>query len=228
MKIFKDILHLFFPKICFTCNNNLVDNEKIICTSCYLDLPLVDNKDFINNDITNSLLGKIEIKKGGALLYLRSKGKTKELIHHLKYKNQQEIGTYLGKWFGSTLNKKDVFSDVDYIIPVPLHKKKQRKRGYNQLTYFGKELSDKLEIKFLEENLVRINHTETQTYKNRIDRFRTQKTKFLVTDPYQLKNKHILLIDDVITTGATLKNCCDSLTKVENCKISILTMAYTE
>ena len=161
-------------------------------------------------------------------MYYRKDGKTKDLIHHLKYKGNQEIGTFIGEWFGSVLNESNEFNDIDCIIPVPLHPKKQKQRGYNQLTTFGLSVSKHLNKPYITDALLRTTASKTQTFKQRFERFSNSGTKFSVPNTSILKNKHILLIDDVITTGATLESCCKELLTSENIKISIATIAYTE
>ena len=228
MKIVKHLFNLFYPSTCICCEQNLLDQEKIICIECRADLPFAENGDFISNPLTLIFEGRVLIEKGASFLYYHPSGKVKKLIHELKYKNNQEVGVFLGRWFGERLLQSSTFNDLDYIIPVPLHIKKQQKRGYNQLTKFGKSLSSELHIKYLENILIRNSTTKTQTFKNRVERFKNLMTNFSITDTTFLKNKHVLLIDDVVTTGATLEACCRELLKTENIKISIATIALTE
>ncbi len=228
MNYLKDAFHLFFPKLCITCNTTLLINEKFICTLCRHDLPIICYNNYEKNKITASFSGRIPIEKAMSFLFYRRKGKTKTLIHHLKYKSNQQIGEFIGDWFGSILKSAKQFSDIDFIIPVPLHPKKLKSRGYNQLTTFGLTLAKQLNTSYCPYVLVRTSATKTQTFKQRFERFSNTETKFSVIDYTVFKNKHVLLIDDVITTGATLESCCKELLKTDNIKISIVTMAYTE
>ena len=228
MKIVKHLFNLFYPSTCVCCEQNLLDQEKIICIECRADLPFAENGDFISNPLTLIFEGRVLIEKGASFLYYHPSGKVKKLIHELKYKNNQEVGEFLGKWFGERLLKSTKFKDIDFILPVPLHIKKQQKRGYNQLTKFGDSLSTVLHTKYLENVLIRSSTSKTQTFKNRIERFENLMTNFSITDTALLKNKHILLIDDVVTTGATLEACCKELLETENIRISIATIALTE
>ena len=228
MNLLLDVLHLFFPNICITCDAKLLQSEKIICTLCRHDLPIICYKSYKDNKITKAFYGRIPIEKAMAFLFYRKDGKTKQLIHALKYKGNQKVGAFIGDWFGYLLKKSNEFKDIDCIIPVPLHPKKFRKRGYNQLTTFGFRLSEHLEKPYVENILIRTSASKTQTFKQRFERFSNNATKFNVTNLSSLKNKHVLLIDDVITTGATLEACCNELLTAENVKISIVTMAYTE
>jgi len=223
-----DFLEVFYPKICVTCENNLVSGEEIMCTICKQDLPLTHYKSYTDNKITQTFYGKIPVEKAMALLIFRKESKTKDLIHELKYKNNQQIGVFLGTWFGSILKENSEFSTVDFIIPVPLHTKKLKQRGYNQLTKFGEKLSEILNIPFENHQLIKTQATKTQTFKTRFERFDDSKTKFKLQNLTFFENKHILLIDDVITTGATIESCVNELLKTKNIKISILAMAFTE
>ena len=228
MKSLHNLFSLFYPNTCLCCEENLLDQEELICIECRLDLPFIDNGNFESNLLTQILDGRVKIEKGGSFLFYRPIGKTKKIIHQLKYKDNQKVGMFIGNWFGKQLLDSDNFKDIDVIIPVPLHSKKLKKRGYNQLTKFGKTLSKILKVEYLENELIRTSVTKTQTFKKRIERFNNIDTKFGVQNLTIFNNKHILLIDDVVTTGATLEACCLELLKAKKAKISIITMALTE
>jgi ComF family protein len=228
MNIFKSIFNLFYPDICLCCKEQLTLNETIICLDCRFDLPLTHFSAENNNLVERSFYGRIPLKNGTALFYYSKKGKVQELIHQLKYKSHQEIGTLAGHWLGSEIAQSKRFKSVDCIIPVPLHKKKLKKRGYNQVTSFGQSLSEQLGIPYLENELIRISSTKTQTKKFRLDRWKNVQEIFYVQNPKKFNNKHILLIDDVITTGATIEACYNSFSKINNFKFSIACIAYTK
>lgn len=228
MRFLKDLFYLFYPKLCVICELKLVQNENTICTLCRHDLPLTNFNNFTNNKITQTFYGRTLIEKGYALLLYRKKGNTQKLIQELKYKGNQEIGVFFGNWLGEILKENNEFINIDYIIPVPLHPKKLKQRGYNQVSKFGERLSFYIEKPFLENKLIRVSATKTQTLKARFERFTNLDTKFLLQNPSFFDNKNILIIDDVITTGATLEACTKEFQKAKNCKINILTMAYTE
>ena len=228
MNFLKDILHLFYPDVCISCTDHLTTNEHLVCLNCRLDLPLTHFSFEKNNLVEKTFYGRIPVENATVLFYFLKKGKIQQLIHQLKYKNKQEVGTFIGNWLGDEMNESNRFNNIDCIIPVPLHPKKQKKRGYNQVTTFGESLSKSLHIPFIETVLLRKSFTNTQTKKQRFDRWKNVSELFYVNNPEILNNKHILLIDDVITTGATLEACYKALKTVENLKISIACMAYTK
>lgn len=226
MQLFKDIANLFFPELCNCCENVLTTKEQIICSSCLYKIPKT-NYSSVENPIKNIFYGRINIVDAIALLKYSKKGIVQKLIHNLKYFNHQEIGTYLGNMLANEMIRSDRFKDVDVIIPVPLHKKRLKKRGYNQLTTFGNKLEKKLKIIYNDTILKRKNTSNTQSKKMRLDRWKNVNNQFFISDLTVLENKHVLLIDDVITTGATIETCCNELLKIKNIKISIAVMAFT-
>ncbi|KGL62026.1 ComF family protein [Polaribacter sp. Hel1_85] len=228
MKFLKDFFRIFYPELCANCDNQLAQNENTVCTFCRHDLPLANFTNYSNNKITKTFYGRVSIEKANSLLFYRKEGITKKLIHELKYKGNEEIGSFFGNWLGEILKENEELSTIDLIIPVPLHPKKLKQRGYNQVSKFGNTLSFYLEKPFIENVLLRTSTSKTQTFKARFERFNNNDTKFQLNDTSAFKNKHVLLIDDVITTGATLEACAKEFQKTEGVKISILTMAYTE
>ena len=228
MKGLQHLFNLFYPDTCVCCDQYLLDQEKIICIECRLDLPFIETGNSTYNPLLETLKGKVIIEEGTSFLYYHPEGKVKKLIHQLKYKNNQKVGVFLGEWLGLKLLETKAYNNIDYIIPVPLHKDKLRLRGYNQLTKFGETLSSILNIEYLEGILIRNTMAKTQTLKKRLDRFKSLVNNFSLINADLLKNKHVLLIDDVVTTGATLEACCNELLKVEGMKISIVTIALTE
>jgi len=228
MRILKDIFQIFFPDFCLNCNLQLLLNEFIICSICRHDLPVIKLNNYTKNEITAVFYGRIQIEKATSFLYYRKEGIAKKLIHHLKYKKNENIGSFIANWYGSLLKQSNHFNTIDYIVPVPLHASKLKERGYNQLTVFGEKLSEILNTKYEPTILEKISATKTQTYKKRFDRFSNTDIKFNINNTSFFSNKHVLLIDDVITTGATLEACCIELQKTKNIKISIVTMAFTQ
>lgn len=228
LKFLNDLFHLFYPKLCANCEQQLVQNETVICTFCRHDLPLTNFTDYTENKVSKIFYGRVSIEKAYSLLFFRKKGITKKLIHELKYKGNEEIGVFFGNWLGELLAENKKFADIDCIIPVPLHPKRKKERGYNQVHKFGVYLSEHLNIQLIENKLIRDSSSKTQTFKSRFERFSDLETKFFLNDVSFFENKHVLLIDDVITTGATIEACAKELQKTPEIKISILTIAFTE
>jgi len=228
MHILSDIYNLFFPEVCLSCSAVLTNNEKFICTNCNFDLPLCNYTNVKNNALEASFKGRIVIKDATSLLLYHKIGIVQKLIHQLKYKNQQEIGTFFGNWLGNEIKNSNRFENLDYIIPVPLHKKRFQERGYNQLDYFGNALSQILEIPYETNLLKKVTNTKKQSKKNRLARMDKVETIFSLNNYKDFSGKHFLLIDDVITTGATIESCYTCLSKIENSKISIAVIAFTK
>ena len=222
-----DVFNLFYPELCSICENQLVKGEKSICIFCISELPTTNFCNLTNNNVETSFYGRIPIEEATSLFFFQKKGKVQKLIHQLKYKGNQQIGAVLGNWLGENMVLSNRFKDLDCIIAVPLHPNKLKKRGYNQLTTFGQVLSHKLKIPMIDNVLIKVSSSQTQTKKSRFDRSVNVIEKFELLDYKSIKNKHILLIDDIITTGATLEACSLQLLQAENIKISIATMAYT-
>lgn len=223
----KSLFNLFYPKVCLGCDSFMQSNENVICTSCRHELPLTKNHLEPENEITKKFYGRIDLEFACAMIYFHKKGIAQELIHNLKYRKHQEIGSFLGEWYAEDLKSLEIMKKIDYIIPVPLHKKRLRERGYNQVETFGKALSAGLEIRYEDSILKRNFHSKTQTKKSFFGRTEIKQDLFGVDFSEVNHNKHFLLIDDVITTGATIEACARALLKIPGAKISILTMAYS-
>ena len=226
--MFKLLLNLFFPKVCVGCKNMLMHQEKILCVTCLHDLPVTNLHSNDSKVISNIFYGTIILEHATALFYYPKQGVVRQLIHQLKYKGQEEISSYLGEWLGIDLIDSGYYNDIDVVIPVPIHRKRKRSRGYNQVEGFGKEIASSLNAAYNDATLLRIKDTTTQTVKDRLTRWKNVETIFEVSDFTFLEGKHILLVDDVITTGATIKACVTELNKISNIKLSLVVMAYTD
>ncbi|MFV8345661.1 ComF family protein [Flavobacterium sp. ZB4P13] len=226
--MFESIINLFFPKVCSGCSSFLLTNENVICTVCRHDIPLTNHHLNPENDAFKKFYGRIPVLHTSALFYFHKKGIVQELIHNLKYKGHEEIGTILGEWYAEDLKKIAPLQSVDEIIPVPLHRKKLKKRGYNQVSTFGKALSSSLNIDYNDSLLIRNVYSKTQSKKNLSGRTEGIETIFDVVFTEKDHNKHFLLIDDVITTGATLEACSRALLKIPGSKISIICIAMAQ
>jgi ComF family protein len=223
-----DFVSLLFPELCQACGESLVAGEELLCLDCRYNLPFTDFHLKPDNLVAQQFWGKIDLEAAYALCYFTKGGKMQHLMHQFKYKGIQNIGNLLGNIAGEQLIKVPVFNSVDVIIPVPLHKSRLRKRGYNQSTCFAEGLAEKLNIPVDADNLIRIRATETQTHRSRFLRFENMQQVFALTNTEALINKHVLLVDDVVTTGSTLEACGTELLKVAGLKLSIATIAYAE
>lgn len=206
----------------------LRDNEKVVCINCRHELP-VTNFHFENNDAVKKVLyGRVQLENATALLHFSKKGLVQELLHNLKYRGHENIGSFLGNWLGGELKTIENYKTIDVVVAVPLHKNKRRERGYNQVTKFGMAIAKALNAAYNETTLIKVRRAKTQVFKDRISRFDDANTRFALSETDTLKAKHILLVDDIITTGATMEACATLLNTIENVKISIATMAIAE
>ncbi len=228
LSYFKDLIALFFPELCAACGRSLYRYEKIICTTCIYHLPLTNFHNDPDNKMARQLWGRFPFVQTIAFLYFRKGNRIQNLMHQLKYKKRPETGIRLGELYAYELKRSITFKPADLIIPVPLHPAKFKKRGYNQSEYIANGLSSILAIPVSTTNLVRLENTETQTKKSRYARYENLINAFHIRDESEFINKHVMLIDDVMTTGATLEACSILLQKIEGVEISICTIAYAE
>jgi len=218
------MLNLLFPKVCYGCKTVLLKSEEIICTHCRHHLPLACHHKTNDPAMKNIFYGKIPLENATALIKFQKRGVTQELLHNLKYRGKQKISSFFGKWLGNELAETPVFQNIDLIIPVPLHKQKLKKRGYNQVEGFGKEIAKALQAPYNDTVLIKVSKTKSQVFKQRFTRFQSDEV-FTIQHPELIKNKHILLVDDIVTTGATLENCALQLLKTKGVKLSFATIA---
>jgi ComF family protein len=224
MQLANDFLQFFFPDLCVACGQILNKTEKVLCTHCFLHLPRTGFHKDDENPVSELFWGRVKIEHTASFFYFNKGSAYQPLIHKLKYSGRSDIGIELGKAFGAEL-RKSVFTQADIIIPVPLHPKKLKKRGYNQSEMIAKGLSLSLNIPVNTKSLFRGESTETQTRKSRFDRFRNVEGKFLTRDAEVLEGKHIILTDDVVTTGSTLEACAIAILEIKNTRVSIVTLA---
>lgn len=223
--MFESILNLFFPKTCTGCSSFLLSNENVICTNCRHNIPLTNHHLNPENEAFKKFYGRIPVLHASALFYFHKKGIVQQLVHNLKYRGHEEIGTIIGNWYVEDLKNIEIIKSVDEIIPVPLHRKKYKERGYNQVTTFGKTLASGLNLTYNDSLLIRNVYSKTQSKKNLLGRTEGIETLFDVSFTEKDHNKHFLIIDDVITTGATLEACASALLKIPGAQISIVCMA---
>jgi len=223
-----DFVYLFYPNLCLACEEQPPPNGEIICLKCQYNLPKTDFHKEKNNLFTERLFGRIPLQASAALYYFVKGGLTQKLIHNLKYKGKYEVGLRLGKIYGEQLKSSENFKTVELIVPVPLHPRKEKIRGYNQSDAFAKGLSETLGIPWLKDGLVRREFTDTQTKKNRLERLENVRKAFQIGNKEELIGKHILIVDDVLTTGATLEACSEKILELTDTKVSLATIAIAK
>jgi len=224
---FGDFLALLFPDLCNACNTPLFQGEKQICIQCLHDLPYTDFHLYSENTVAQLFWGRIPCNAAMAMLYFRKGSRVQNLVHRLKYNGQTELGFILGGLLGQKLLASSLYLQADLVIPVPLHPKKERSRGYNQAECIARGVASSLQLPLNSRLLVRNKATTTQTKKNRYKRFENMKSVFLVPFTESVSGKHIILVDDVITTGATLEACAQVLLEAGASKLSIVALAFT-
>ena len=225
MKWIDDLKELLFPRYCKVCRRRLAHNEQHLCVSCLLELPRTHYERTPNNLLMQHFMEWPEVVAATSYFYYDKEGRYSSLIHHLKYYDHPEVGTYLGRLAATELRASGFFEGIDLIIPVPLSKNKLRKRGYNQCDYIAQGISQIIGADLHTHCIERTVNTDTQTRKSRSERWKNTEKIFQVTHADALKGKHILLVDDVATTGATLHACTSAILKVPNVRISVFTLA---
>ncbi|MGV3761508.1 ComF family protein [Parapedobacter sp.] len=224
-RYFNDFTALFFAQACAGCDAPLVDGEKHICTSCWYHLPETHAHEDQHNSSARQLWGRVRIEAVASYWYFREASRVKRIIHHLKYRNRPEIGTVIGQRYGAILADAAPFNQADVIVPVPLHPKKLRKRGYNQSMFFAKGLAHSMRLPVVEHGIIRRRATQSQTRKNRYERYENMLETFEANDIGGIAAQHVLLVDDVLTTGATLEACAGTLLENGAAKVSAVTIA---
>lgn len=224
--ILKHFLELFFPPLCVCCENRLIKEEKFICLDCLHNLPKTDHLKFHENKLEEYFAGRFPFERICSFAYFVKGGSIQKIIHELKYRNNPKLGIYIGQLCGQEINKYNTIPNIDYIIPVPLHKNRLKKRGYNQALQIAKGISKQTGIPILTEALIRMIDNPSQTKNSRFSRWKNTEGIFGITDNTLLEDKHILLIDDVITTGSTLEVCAKQILESPNTKISIYAIGW--
>jgi ComF family protein len=222
----KGLEQIFFPNVCASCLRNMAKNEEVICTVCEWKLPYTKFHLIEENTIEKRFWGRVPIERASSFLFFQKGSATQKLISLLKYQNRQDVGKKLGKLYAQQLlNDNAALLNIDVIVPVPLHIDKQKMRGYNQSDSIAFAMGEVLKVPVLNNSVVRIKNNITQTGKSRKDRWENVEKIFEVKFTDKIKGKHILLIDDVVTTGATIEACAAEILSVPNTKVSILTLA---
>ena len=219
--LIKESSHHFFTEKCVVCNTKLLHKERGVCIQCLYDLPRTNNFMTPDNESEILLAGRFPFMRVAAFSMFTTKGLLQVLIHELKYNQKPYIGELIGNIYGEDLSKSSFIETVDVIVPVPLHPKKKALRGYNQAETFAKGISISTSIPFSVDQLVRIVHNPTQTKLSKTQRWENVNGIFDVKDKSAFEDKHVLLVDDVITTGSTIEACAKALLKCANVTISV-------
>ena len=225
LEIAEGMLGLFYPKLCLACGENSQTGNDLICANCQIYMPQTNLHESRENEFTQKFMGRVPIETGASFFYYSKELHTRRLIHQLKYSDKPELAVQIGRVYGEILKKSPHFHGIELIVPVPLHPKKEWQRGYNQAAKFGEGLSEGLGIEQAEHGMRRIEHRESQTKKRRTARHTNARQLYEVADAKKLAGKHVLLVDDVLTTGATLENCAQYLSELPGIKISMATIA---
>lgn len=219
------LFHLLFPHVCSGCGNDILQKESMLCMRCIETMPETNFEKHANNPVEKKFWGRLALAAATAQYYFTRESLMQHLMHQFKYKGNQELGIQLGEMMGQSIKNSSRLK-IDALIPLPLFAAKEKKRGYNQATILCQGMADHLQVPVLKNVIIRSHHTETQTQKGRVERWQNMEGKFELIDAGAIQNKHIMLVDDVITTGATLEACGAELLKVENVKLSVGVLCY--
>ncbi len=219
--------HVFFPHICAGCGTDILDASQLICLHCMERLPQTRFHMHANNPVEKIFWGRLPLSSVSSHYYFSKDSLLQHLMHEFKYNGKKELGEFFGGQMGDAFLQSNRFRFIDALVPLPLFTRRERIRGFNQATVLCEGIASVMNLPVLKKVIQRNKHTETQTHKGRIERWKNIEGKFTLTDGAAISNRHILLVDDVITTGATLEACGMELLKAEGVKLSIATLAYT-
>ena len=224
-RLLTDFIYTLYPRNCLNCSNILVANEDFLCTQCLLDLPKTDFHLEPDNILFQNFAHVSLVSEAFAFWHFNPSGVAQSVLHALKYHDKPEIGRFFGAMYGRELSASREDLEVDLILPIPMHWKKQRIRGYNQSNEIAKGLSSELGIPVLLDGLSKVRHTQSQTKKNRLQRWENVEESFQILKPTSLYDQRIMLVDDVITTGATVSAIADQLVKCDVASITVCALA---
>ena len=219
------LIQILFPHVCCGCGSDILGRETVLCMRCMEGMPETGFDSHPDNPVEKKFWGRIKLEHATAQYYFTRESLMQRLMHQFKYKGNRDLGFQLGELMGASIQKSGRFN-VDALVPLPLFRVKERKRGYNQATVLCEGMAESLQVPVLKDVVIRSHHTDTQTKKGRIERWQNMESKFLLLQPEVASNKNLLLVDDVITTGATLEACGVELLKAENVKLSIAALCY--
>jgi len=223
----KHLTNLLFPKLCYACGKPIYEKVDAICLKCRIALPRIVQINDHLNPVAKIFKGRLQLERATSFLRFEKQGKLQSLLHNLKYKGISSIGINLGELAAVELKEENFFAGMEAIVPLPIHPKKAKMRGYNQSDLIADGISKVTELEVLKTAVIKVNNSPSQTRKSRYERWQNVATAFKVNEAEQLKGKHVLLVDDVITTGATAESCGLTLLKVEGMKLSFLSIGCT-
>lgn len=223
--LFQGLLHLVYPNLCAGCEAAMPTQQSCFCFACQRRLEVTNMYLSPENEFTDRFWGRLPLVSGAALYYFHRKSPIQHALHRLKYKHQADIGVRIGRYFGYLLANSPSFKHVEALVPVPLHPQKERLRGYNQSAMFANGLAESLNIPVLPNALQRQRASDTQTRKKRMERFENVQEVFTLRHPDRVRGRHLLLVDDVLTTGATLEACGSALLQAPEVQLSMATIA---
>ena len=225
--ITESLLQLVFPQVCSGCGSDLVNDDNKLCLSCHETLPGTSFHLHSNNPVEKLFWGRLPVTAATAQYYFSKGSLVQHLMHRFKYKGDRDLGLFLGKLMGHQLKATNRFNNVDILVPLPLFSEKEKRRGYNQATLLCEGISKIWSKPVVKTAVIRTSYTESQTKKNRIERWQNMEGRFLLVDQKAINGKHVLLIDDVVTTGATLEACGNEMMKADNIRLSIATLCVS-
>src|SRR5258705_2712675 len=221
----ESVLHMLFPNVCVGCGNDMIAGNTVLCLKCINAMPETNFESHAGNPIEKKFWGRLELVCATSQFYFTRESLLQRLMHEFKYRGNKDLGLQLGRMMGDSI-KRCARLSIDALIPLPLFGSKERKRGFNQSTILCEGMAEHLAVPVLKDVVIRSTHTETQTQKGRIERWLNMEGRFLVKDASSIAGKHVLLVDDVVTTGATLEACGTELLKGSNVSLSIATLCY--
>lgn len=221
-----DLLDFIYPPLCLACEQRLYFPEEDLCLACLHDFPRTDFERYIENPVFRIFKGRFPLQYAAAWLHFEKGGMAQVLMHQFKYKDQPQLAFLLGKTLGEEWRKAPICSEADLIIPVPLHPRKRRNRAYNQAEKIAEGLAKAIDKPVIADQLIRQVYKSSQTKEHRFNRWQQVKSVFSLKDGTALRGKHILLVDDVVTTGATLEACLSAMKDIPGARFSVLTLAY--
>lgn len=220
------LLQLFYPAVCAGCGSDAVGDDSQLCAFCLQELPVTGFENHSPNPIETLLMGRVGFQKATAQFYFSKESLLQHLIHQVKYQGNQLLGRQLGVIIGNQLKDSNRFEDIDVLLPLPLFEKNEWKRGYNQSRVLCQGIQEVLQVPIVDGAVLRPSFTESQTRKNRTERWQNMAGKFLLSDASKIEHAHVLLVDDVITTGATLESCAIEILKAPGATVSIATLCF--